>query len=140
MSRRMAVLGCQSGNALRRLAKSFAKKWVTPSFAIRSRNAQGICEKRSSKGISQRDFEGRHGGTRGGGACEAPPRQSGKWIPGGRFAFGFLNGGMAHLVIVQFRVCVERLDDKLRVFIRSLIRQKKVIHGESIPVSSSSEK
>ncbi len=38
----MAVLGCQSGNALRRFAKSFAKKCATRSFAIKSRNAQGI--------------------------------------------------------------------------------------------------
>jgi hypothetical protein len=40
----MAVLGCQSGKALRRFAKSLLKKWVTPSFAIKSRNDQGICE------------------------------------------------------------------------------------------------
>ena len=38
----MAVLGCQSENALRRFAKSFAKKCATRSFAIKSRNAQGI--------------------------------------------------------------------------------------------------
>lgn len=44
MSRRMAVLGCQSGKALRRPAKSLAKKWATRSSAIKSRNAQGICE------------------------------------------------------------------------------------------------
>lgn len=42
ISRRMAVLGCQSGKALRRFAKSSLKKWATPSFAIKSRNAQGI--------------------------------------------------------------------------------------------------
>ena len=39
----MVVLGCQSGNALRRFAKSSANKCATRSFAIKSRNAQGIC-------------------------------------------------------------------------------------------------
>ena len=42
MSLRMAVLGCQSGNALRRFANSSAKRCATRSFAIKSRNAQGI--------------------------------------------------------------------------------------------------
>ena len=43
MSLKMAVLGCHSGNALRRFAKSSANKCATRSFAIKSRNAQGIC-------------------------------------------------------------------------------------------------
>ena len=42
MSLKMAVLGCHSGNALRRFAKSSANKCATRSFAIKSRNAQGI--------------------------------------------------------------------------------------------------
>lgn len=42
MSLRMAVLGCQSGNALRRFANSSVNRCATRSFAIKSRNAQGI--------------------------------------------------------------------------------------------------
>jgi hypothetical protein len=53
MSRRMVVFGCQSGKALRRLAKSLAKKWATRSSAIKSRNAQGICEMQTAFRITQ---------------------------------------------------------------------------------------
>ena len=43
MSLSIVVLGYQSGNALRRFANSSANKCATRSFAIKSRNAQGIC-------------------------------------------------------------------------------------------------
>jgi len=37
-----------------------------------------------------------------------------------------------HLVIVQFGIGLKGLHDKLRVFVRSLIRHKEIIHGQAI--------
>lgn len=65
MSLRMAVLGCQSGNALRRFANSSANRCATRSFAIKSRNAQGICyflffldnKKKKERNVCQSDTQ-----------------------------------------------------------------------------------
>ena len=43
---------------------------------------------------------------------------------------------MAHFVIIQFCVGIEVLNNKFRVLVRSVIRQKKIIHGQPIPISS----
>jgi hypothetical protein len=96
---------------LRRLAKSCAKKWATRPSAINSRNAQGIfvCVIDVKKNERIR-------------TQTTPDRERDGWMLGG--GRGPMGERVAHLVIIQFGIGVEGLDDKFRVLVRPMIRQE----------------
>ena len=45
-------------------------------------------------------------------------------------------GMLSHLVIVLFCIGIKVVNDKFRMLVRPMIRQKKIVHSQPMPISS----